>query len=839
MEIHFGLSLIRLPPPSSLQFSLASISSKYLVLVAKSGSLYIYTRDPLQFLLLIPSSRKVGAIERIVLSPSGKYVVLSNHKAEIYLQNISSIDGHLSDLSAYNKSLPDVKYIGTAKANVTCFFWGDAADDKQLYFGDRSGNVCLISVDNFFNGNIFNANIHPILLLDNEIVQIDGFDLLLVVSTRTGTILCNTDREEFKQIGNRPRDGMFGACFMNKAIDEFLRGQVICARPGARFWQVDYGGTVKQTIQFKEALNRAPIRPQEVRKRSSSTEKTESPSEPNKKYLSQHLAFGNLIELRVDEEQHFLVTHTKTAIYVFDPLNSKLILWTDYYSNISDVFVVNNRIYCISDQLGGGVSVGCFAVRHKLQIFESLLEQGHTEATRAFIARERSFLKAKSVAISEALRPRMEQTKEYLINEKEYECLEIISHIGYREGRKGGAANGSAGGSSTSYQVTVLKRDSPGQEKTTRTMIASALRTTFNLFSQATAGRLHSPELIRANVGGEVALKTPPQRLDLFREITTSFTCGGPESDVIVDNKRKFFTNRKFKKLSELLKTHDNEEGGTEKEESKLLKNLFLIYKSSRMANVNMVNRYAPMLDRLTLQEILVLLQKLEVLMQENDYSELEAKQNSTVLLLDYLSPSVINEAMDNETLEELIERYVLVNKTKGQAKCCQTCAFPLEVTTECLYYDFGRTLFEFLYAREDVENYQKLMKSIPHLLHIFVKYYRESSPRDSYLSLLFILRKFSVANQLSGGDWSFLLDLLNELRTNAIVRCFNCGKWNSIVATLPFELADEYSWNFMLSQAARFMNGPALLREVVKHSNAIKNGEISKQFFLKCMQTA
>lgn len=817
-----------------MQFSLASVSAKYLLLVAKSGSLYIYTRDPLQFLLLIPSSRKVGSIEKVILSRSGNYVVLANHKAEIYLQNISSIDGHLSDLSAYNKSLPDVKFIGTAKSPVTCFFWGD--DEKQLYYGDRSGNVCLISVENFFNGNIFNANIHPILLLDNEIVQIDGFDLLLIVSTRTGSILCNTDREEFKQIGNRPRDGLFGACFMNKAVDEYLRGQVICARPGARFWQVDFGGTVKQTIQFKDALNRAPLRPLPRKNWSSGEEKNDNAAtEATKKYLN--LSFGKLIELRVDEE-HFLVTFTKTAVYVFDPLNSKLILWTDCYSNICDVFVVGNRIYCICENSAdGGISVGCFQVRHKLHVFEGLLETSVLGATKRFIESNRAFLKSKAACLNESLRPKMEQTKELLIREQEYECLEIISHIGYRaSGSRSSCMANSNSSDHSNVSVLTLKRD-PSQDKTTRTMIVSALRTTFNLFNQAT-GRGHSPELIRANGGGgEVSLKSPPHRLDLFREITTNFTTCGGDSDVIVDNKKKFFTNRKFKKLSELLKTNENEDGEAEKE-SKLLKNLFLIYKSSRMGNVNMVDRYAPMLDRLTLPEVLQLMRKLEVLMQENDYSELEAKQNSTVILLDYLSPGVINEQLDNETMEELIERYISVNHTKGQAKSCQTCAFPLEVTNECLYYDFGRTLFEFLYAHEDVDNYQRLMKNIPHLLHIFVKYYRGASPRDSYLQLLFILRKFSVANQLSGSDWSCLLDLVNELRTNSIVKCFNCGKWNS-VAAVPLELPDEYSWNYMLSQAARFMSGPALLREVLKHSNAIKSGEVSKQFFLKCMQTA
>lgn len=816
--------------PQKIKFSLAAVSTKYILLVAKSGSLYIYTRDPIHFQLLIPSNRRVGTVERIAISPQSRYVVLANQKAELFLQNITSIDGHLSDLSAYNKSLPEVKFIGTAQSSVTCFYWSD--DEKELFYGDRIGNVCVVRVEQFFNGTIFNAQINPILLLSSEIVQIDGFDLLLIVSTRTNCILCNTDREEFKQVGNRPRDGQFGACFMNKSVDEFLRGQVICARPGARFWVVDYGGAVKQTIQFKEALSRPPLRPQTVTK--SPETKTEDCEESHKKYSNQNLSFGKLTELRVDG-QNFLVTHTKTGIYVFDPLNSKLVLWTDYYTNLCEVFVVDNCIYCVSEcPQGGGLSVGVFRVRHKLQVFEDLLKGGDQVAIQGFIEENRGFLKSKTVSTSATLRPQMELTKEFLIRGQQYECLEILSHIGYRTEEE----DQSTGTNQSSVTVLSLRRDSQ-QDKSPRTMIASALRTTFNLFNQAT-GRGHSPELIRSNAGGEVALKSPPQRLDLFREITTNFTSGNnaTDSEVIVDNKKKFFANRKFKKLTELLKANENDEGEAVKE-SKLLKNLFLIYKSSRMASVSMVDRYAPMLDKLTLPEVFGVLRKLEALMQENEYSELESRQNSTVLLLDYLSPSVINEAMDNETLEELIERYVLVNRAKGQANSCQTCAFPLEIVNECLYYEFGRTLFEFLYAREDVENYQKLLRNIPHLLHIFVKYYREASPRESYLRLLFILRKFSVANQLSGSDWSTLLDLLNDFKVNHQVTCFNCGDFNSVPVDAAAEVPEEYSWNYMLNQAARFMGGPALLKEVLKHSGVIANGEISKQFFLKCMQTA
>lgn len=581
--------------PVFFQFSSAYVSACRLVLVAKSGSLYIYTRDPLQFLVLIPS--KVGPIERIIVSPTSNYIVLTNSKAELFLQDISNVDRDL-----LGKGPPEMKYMGKAKASVTCFYW---ADDDQLFFGDRSGTVSVVNV----RGNLLQIVIHPILMLDSEVVQIDGFDLLLIVSTRTGCILCNSDREEFKQIGNRPRDGAFGACFMNKSIDEYLRGQVICARPGARFWQVDYGGTVKQTIQFKEALARPPCRPTSTENKRKETEEVVAVGHQDKKYSSQNVTYSELMELKVGEE-HFLVTYTKSGIYLFDPQHSKLILWTDHFRNIRGVFVVDTWIYCVSENgdHAGGVSVGRFQVRHKIDLFQSLIcgppGSDTQEAIKRFIVDNRRFLKAKSIVINESLRSQLELTKEFLIREQEYECLEIISNIGYSADvliNSQSRSNNSRDGKET---VTVLaaKRETA----TTRTMIASALRNTFNLFSQAGLGRgvsgaVHHSDLIRAN-GGDLSLRTttagvPNQtqrRLELFREITANFSCnnnnGGSNGEDVIVDKKKFFGNRKFKKLSELLKSNEGHEDEAVKE-SKLLQKLFLIYKSSRMGNVTMVDR--------------------------------------------------------------------------------------------------------------------------------------------------------------------------------------------------------------------------------------------------------
>lgn len=58
--------------------------------------------------------------------------------------------------------------------------------------------------------------------LDSAIVQIDTYRYYLLISTKTRTYLCDTEREQYKQIGKKLRGGNFGACFLNTDKTEFV-----------------------------------------------------------------------------------------------------------------------------------------------------------------------------------------------------------------------------------------------------------------------------------------------------------------------------------------------------------------------------------------------------------------------------------------------------------------------------------------------------------------------------------------------------------------------------------------------------------------------------------------
>lgn len=228
----------------------------------------------------------------------------------------------------------------------TSLFWHYS--DKELYVGDSNGNVSVISLSFFIGRNLFNLQLSPILLLDSKIIQIDGFNDYILVSSLTKTILCNNDREEFKQIGNRPRDGVFGACFsidfesletqQSKilAIDEFgydrllmENVKIFCSRPGMRLWQVDLNGNVHKTHQYKNTSYK--------NERVTLVESRNSAELIDK--VNQFQTITSLCNI-------FLFTWNTCGFFIIDPKNSKILFWTNEFDGtIVWTKIVNNSIF--------------------------------------------------------------------------------------------------------------------------------------------------------------------------------------------------------------------------------------------------------------------------------------------------------------------------------------------------------------------------------------------------------------------------------------------------------------------------------------------------------------
>ena len=187
-------------------------------------------------------------------------------------------------------------------------------------------------------------------MLDSKIVQIDGFNDWLLVSSTFKTILCNNEREEFKQIGNRPRDGAFGACFsvdfeslegqqsQLATIDEFEyerllmdNVKIFCSRPGMRLWQADLNGNILATHQYKNSnfsAEQVKLLPEGTFNPPDLMDKT------------------NQFQLVTSLCNVFVFTWNSSGFFIIDPAHSKILFWTNEFNNlVIATKVVDSSIY--------------------------------------------------------------------------------------------------------------------------------------------------------------------------------------------------------------------------------------------------------------------------------------------------------------------------------------------------------------------------------------------------------------------------------------------------------------------------------------------------------------
>lgn len=219
---------------------------------------------------------------------------------------------------------------------------------------------------------MFQTPAYTLMNLDSSVVQLDFFSPLLLVSTLARCYVCDTVLEQYKQIGNKPRNGEFGACFYKIHTHESIildaqreerninntRGafnlisdgdsnilskdhsKIFCARPGSRLWEVSADGIVVKTHQFKEALAIPPI----AIFRSGSTLESSQKEGTEREWPPQSVNFSHLFVI----SHKYLFSYTTSGLYIIDPSNASVLLWNNEYTNISMTAVVDDWIYLMT-----------------------------------------------------------------------------------------------------------------------------------------------------------------------------------------------------------------------------------------------------------------------------------------------------------------------------------------------------------------------------------------------------------------------------------------------------------------------------------------------------------
>ncbi|WP_411023317.1 hypothetical protein, partial [Salmonella sp. s51228] len=74
----------------------------------------------------------------------------------------------------------------------------------------------------------------------------------------------NLKKESLVQIGNQPRDGIFGGIFYieyNTADSTVLHAHILTARPKSRIWKAELNGRVECTYKLQELVKDTTLSP--------------------------------------------------------------------------------------------------------------------------------------------------------------------------------------------------------------------------------------------------------------------------------------------------------------------------------------------------------------------------------------------------------------------------------------------------------------------------------------------------------------------------------------------------------------------------------------------------
>ncbi|KAH8315229.1 hypothetical protein KR074_006456 [Drosophila pseudoananassae] len=812
--IDFSLSLsLPLKHHNRIKYTCFDISDCYIIFGASSGSLYLFNRNG-KFLLLIPN--KHGAITSLSISANSKYVAFATQRSLIcvYAVNLSA------------QATPQVIFTHLDQSvQVSCIHW--TQDEKQFYYGDSRGQVSLVLLSSFIGHSLlFNMTVHPLLYLDSPIVQIDDFESLLLVSNCTKCILCNTEYEEYKQIGNRPRDGAFGACFFVSPQEAVQPSRIYCARPGSRVWEVDFEGEVLQTHQFKAALATAPAR---IQRPGNGNDEQDSNAELLD-YQPQNLQFSKVQRLGED----FLLAFTELGLYVFDVRRSAVVLWCNQFERIADcrpsgseifVFTQSGALYSVQLQTLQSHAISMMQ-QSKLLPCANLLRQN----VRYFAEKAREDYELKQ----------LNPLKQLLIERQEYELLNDISVIFDSISQCTGSAldTHSSGGSSATTERSL----SGGSSTKPAPKGVYVLENAFcdNLKQPPKSGHFKDALLTVTGKFGKNIIKYKfnifaEEQQQLVRELIPASERSLPFKDIKAryesgsEDQDDEIVRRCKKPLPQAPHITPEE---------KTLYNLFLIAKGSRFSRRQCVERYRAVFDEYAAAELVNLLDKLAKVMVDHGDTIDQARRNCYEMYFDYLDQDLIWE-VDDATRDYIASGFILLN-APGNTEIvrCEHCSFPLRFDTSCQYHDLGAVLLRYYWSRGDQLKCFDVVHAVPALLDVLAKFYlaEQNLPKVVAIVLNYGLPELlvDVGKQFNVGAWARCFEQFVDLQRGQLV-CANC----ECVSGVESEQLGRhffYNWNCFLNIALDHMAARDTLALIFKWSTYIPNDAIDREFYSRCL---
>uniref|UniRef100_A0A673ZTJ3 Hermansky-Pudlak syndrome 5 protein homolog n=1 Tax=Salmo trutta TaxID=8032 RepID=A0A673ZTJ3_SALTR len=321
------LSALRLDS-GRLKCTCLAVSRKWLALGTSAGGLHLIQREGWKQRLIL--THKEGSITQVSCCPHDEdFIAVATSQGLVVVW----------ELQLERRGRPERVSVSWEHRGqtVTSLCWDTAA--LRVFAGDKGGKVSFLRAGSSKLGKVGSAfvifPVQTITTVDSRVVQLGYLDGRLLVSSLSRCYLCDTEREKFWRVGNKERDGEYGACFfpLSRGVTAGQPPLLYCARPGSRVWEASFSGDVLSTHQFKQLLAIPPVPLISYR-----SEPHYNPAQKS----SQSIAFPRLLYFG---DQN-LLTWTDSAIYVFTPQSGQVLLWTEV-KDVVEIAVYRNELFCL------------------------------------------------------------------------------------------------------------------------------------------------------------------------------------------------------------------------------------------------------------------------------------------------------------------------------------------------------------------------------------------------------------------------------------------------------------------------------------------------------------
>ncbi|BFG03420.1 WD repeat-containing protein1 [Drosophila madeirensis] len=340
--------------PANLNLTCVDGTNEFLAVGSDAGIVFWYNRQTGEMQKL--KSEVATRISCVKIVNSVEYMVAAgcaNGQVSIF-QIPKELPQDLDLVAPCTRSKPIERYTirDLHRCVVSCCEW--SKNGMKLFSGDRQGVVVLTE----FDYQTHQSKSVEILSEAYEIVQLSVHQSHLLVATLYRCIVCQRDVQtaqwHITQVGKKDRKQLIdcGGVFFKKLSSS--QPQLICGRPGMRFWMADAFGNVSKTILFKDAVLRSPTWEIPILNPKPRSDPYTRPqlAEPGEEDGEMpYVASSNFRQLYLyDGQDSLLVTHDDTTLYILNMDRLKVEAVARGFRKILDFCVYGKEIFVLEGE---------------------------------------------------------------------------------------------------------------------------------------------------------------------------------------------------------------------------------------------------------------------------------------------------------------------------------------------------------------------------------------------------------------------------------------------------------------------------------------------------------